>query len=552
MLLALPQFYKAKTSIAIHIYDGPLYQNAITEWIQEKLHNKIEEIHDFQQLNDEWLTFKNNWLDSEVRVLLFTNESSIPTFFSALSVKFPGRIKFGIVRSSSDMSLLEWTASSISTNASSPLYLILFTEGSYMYGKNRGDCLTFSSFKTLLKFLHPCVNDIFIFTLIMANIISFLEFFISHGTLLHRIRRLLWYFIKYNMTVIGLWLPLTTLYHLPIMESVTMLGLKLSRILSTSVFGDAVRRDIFFFAHHPYQLATCFILTCMLFQFIANKTSVTRDTENNDVWFSFNNLRTLVSLHTNEIFDPLFTNGFNISNGRFFSSLEHASMNSSVVVFRHYIDHLPTWPYNAGCVVWQCPYKHCTKLEHAVSDDCLSYSGRPLRVSSNSACARPASANDLLDGNYRCECQVYSGVGDGYAAASISGIELSDFTVNHPERALTDSPAQHIHCTDADLIHAPAFAAAGNPEVSECLARSDSCHGAPGGGFPHIGYLVSPQCVVCLEEYCVGVMLCGLPCRHVFHHSCILTWLKSDHDICPVCRWPACMPLETPPGSFNE
>lgn len=44
------------------------------------------------------------------------------------------------------------------------------------------------------------------------------------------------------------------------------------------------------------------------------------------------------------------------------------------------------------------------------------------------------------------------------------------------------------------------------------------------------------NCVVCLEEVEVGKMGMVMPCEHVFHEDCILTWLKESH-LCPLCRY---------------
>ncbi|CAM9176984.1 unnamed protein product [Choristocarpus tenellus] len=43
------------------------------------------------------------------------------------------------------------------------------------------------------------------------------------------------------------------------------------------------------------------------------------------------------------------------------------------------------------------------------------------------------------------------------------------------------------------------------------------------------------ECVICLSEFAVGDMLCYLPCSHVFHQSCVGTWL-ANHRSCPTCR----------------
>ncbi|RKO97171.1 hypothetical protein CXG81DRAFT_3810, partial [Caulochytrium protostelioides] len=43
------------------------------------------------------------------------------------------------------------------------------------------------------------------------------------------------------------------------------------------------------------------------------------------------------------------------------------------------------------------------------------------------------------------------------------------------------------------------------------------------------------RCSICLEDYTRGERLITLPCRHVFHKTCISMWLQS-HKECPICR----------------
>ena len=51
------------------------------------------------------------------------------------------------------------------------------------------------------------------------------------------------------------------------------------------------------------------------------------------------------------------------------------------------------------------------------------------------------------------------------------------------------------------------------------------------------GFLDCQQCVICLEDFSEGNVMTGLPCQHVFHHSCLVTWLNGGvFNKCPVCR----------------
>ncbi|XP_021891542.1 RING finger protein 145-like [Carica papaya] len=42
-------------------------------------------------------------------------------------------------------------------------------------------------------------------------------------------------------------------------------------------------------------------------------------------------------------------------------------------------------------------------------------------------------------------------------------------------------------------------------------------------------------CAICLNDMSACKDLIDMPCRHIFHDSCIFCWLK-DHKTCPMCR----------------
>ena len=44
------------------------------------------------------------------------------------------------------------------------------------------------------------------------------------------------------------------------------------------------------------------------------------------------------------------------------------------------------------------------------------------------------------------------------------------------------------------------------------------------------------QCCICMDDIAANSVMTKLPCDHVFHADCIMSWFRSGRSSCPVCR----------------
>lgn len=589
-------------------YTGPISETAAFHWLWDKLDERIQRIKDPVLFHRKWQDFSNNMLDPEIHAVLFTESFSAPLFYSALSVKFPGRVKFGLVLiKSSDAHYTYWKHV-LGAEKILPAYVIYTAEKNYTYGMRPGEQYIFSSMERFLKFLYPCLNDVFITSFCVANILSWFELFLSNCSVLRRLRKFIWCMFKYNIAVIMLWLPIIGIFQMPYLDRIPLLALKMVRNFSTSQFGTILRGDYSFYLNHPSYVYVTFGIYLFLITVLCKKY---REVEqNDDDWFNFRHMRTHTHFRPNDIFEPMRISGYDLLGGLdvFGSRLSQPSLWLYPSVSLDYIKHLPTWRY--------CPVPLATraaenskKIEVALKSNILCshdngavssvlephcpsvsqsgeknvpgksshsslgrdrYHSLPAQVTSvdartqhvqNSAnthtCSTPthhldsscgtASSSEknsspaLAASNICLQCHNHQNQSTELSKTSHSacdnlcGSEADDgVTLSSNDRAGSDS-------NTAGLASESFHTKPGHSENPYTTTRSPdppSLASSSGSGFPE-GYLESHQCVICLDEYVPFAMLCGLPCGHVFHETCIFSWLNREKHFCPMCRWPS-------------
>jgi len=158
------------------------------EWVQDHLSVRVKSIRDIDELNQHWLQDESSAnhtasassspsANSEnVKVLLLTHLINPPLFLAALSIKFTGRIKFGMFSiQKEDSDALRKKLKMLDLRI--PSYIIITPEQTVVYGRRRLEHFNFASMNLFLRTVHPEMNDVFLCSLLLVNMLVILQIF---------------------------------------------------------------------------------------------------------------------------------------------------------------------------------------------------------------------------------------------------------------------------------------------------------------------------------------------------------------------------------------
>lgn len=499
-ILGLPDEFQTKSKVTLFQYTGPFKVNNIHSWIKDSISNKVENIEDWDTYSDKWIQYTTTTDPSEVRVVMYSKYQSIPLFYSSVSVKFPGRVKFGFIHTKSK------GGEDISTRDPSikpPSYLIVTKEYIFVYGRKFGEDLTFLSMETYLKTLYPCVNDIFVLSLIICNCLTLFEISLTQGTFLKRLMKFIWCIAKFNMCLLLIWISMLTLLQIPLMHNLTIISLKLLRLFRLSVLGTYLYKDYCFFSRQIMFTEFSFFIFIVLVGYIQYKRKENDEDEQTDEW-DFTHFRTLEHL-----FSPtagLFRTGIPAIDPERVHMRDIPTLRQICDVPDNYIGNLPNWRF---------------KIDRTMNESEKVKNVEPL-----------GNISDDLEQESvpKCECDCSSNLPTNTLNTQ------SCQNCKKLQKEYTGGPESCKHLPKkSSYLH--------NLKNSELVStdQSDTDQEKDIIDEDHL-YLENSQCVICLDEYTKGVWLCGLPCGHSFHQTCIHTWLNRDNHYCPVCRWTSYRP----------
>ncbi|XP_068182325.1 E3 ubiquitin-protein ligase RNF103 [Antennarius striatus] len=508
LVMSVPQTSASKGKVMLKEYSGRHTEaEHILRWMTSHVAHRIKTLRHSEQLLEEWRSDQTRPL----KMFLFTRLAQPPAFFSALSIKFTGRIDFIYV------DVRHWDNHSILAQIGvthSPAYILKMPEGIYRYGNRTGEFLTLVAMDTFLRSVQPEVNDLFVLSLVLINLMAWMDLFITQGATVKRFVVLIRTLGTYNSVLLVTWLPVLALLQLPYLDSLYGYSLKLLRYADTTTLASLVRADWTFYSSHPALLLSTYLAHGLLVDYFEKKRRCgIRSQEDNTTnlewlaslwdWYISCLLHPITSLQQ----FPFDHSDWEEDANFLVERLAFPDLWLRPLINMDYIKALPTWTFRA-------PGQDLSEGSGPLLED-KTDSDSSSRQKTDSPHAGPSRQSSTCKRPKRPHCKhnsssqvcVSTNLEPAAEAPSYSGHENGMFP-----------PAGGACCLGPE----------GAPDQQHC-----------GGSACPRDVLQCSECVVCLENFVAEELLMSLPCGHVFHQQCIVVWLAAGRHCCPVCRWPS-------------
>lgn len=340
LIMSVPQTYASKGKVILKEYNGRRIETEhIFKWMTAHVASRIKTIRFSQQLIDDWYQRDTQ----PVKMFLFAKLLQPPAFFSALSIKFTGRIEFIFVdvRNWDNTTCLEEIGVQ-----QMPSYILKTPEGIYRYGNSTGEYISLHAMETFLRSVQPEVNDLFVLSLVMVNLMAWMDLFITQGATIKRFVVLISTLGTYNSLLIISWLPILGFLQLPYLDNFYEYSLKLLRYADTTTLASWVRADWTFYSSHPALFLSTYLAHGLLIDYFEKKRRCGNEDQN------ANNLEWLSSLwdwYTSYLVHPIasFQNESDWDDDPNFllERLAFPDLWLRPLVPIDYIKNLPTWRF---------------------------------------------------------------------------------------------------------------------------------------------------------------------------------------------------------------
>ncbi|XP_070818827.1 E3 ubiquitin-protein ligase RNF103 isoform X1 [Chaetodon trifascialis] len=515
LIMSVPQTSASKGKVMLKEYNGRRIEaEHIFRWMTSHVAHRIKTLRQSKRLVEEW----GSDLSHPVKMFLFARLSQPPAFFSSLSIKFTGRIEFIYV------DVRHWdNHSSLSEIGvkQSPAYILKMPEGIYRYGNSTGEFLSLAAMDTFLRSVQPEVNDLFVLSLVLINLLAWMDLFITQGATVKRFVVLIRTLGTYNSILLGSWLPVLAILQLPYLDTLYGYSLKLLRYADTTTLASLVRADWTFYSSHPALFLSTYLAHGLLVDYFEKKRRCGIRSQED----STTNLEWLASLwdwYTSYLLHPITSlqqvpydhSDWEDDPNFLFERLAFPDLWLHPLVNMDYIKVLPTWRFRA---VGQCRREGSGGELDEGPDG--GHSDTKSREQKESPSAGPSRPRHSCKRPKRLLCN------------HDSNTQLPVNNIMGPAASVSSLCCCHQNRS--------------SPSFDRTL--EDTCLKPEGvTNHQHFEWSVWPydmlqcsECVVCLENFVSEELLMGLPCGHAFHQQCIVVWLAAGRHCCPVCRWPS-------------
>ncbi|XP_061835561.1 E3 ubiquitin-protein ligase RNF103 isoform X1 [Nerophis lumbriciformis] len=346
LIMSVPQTSASKGKVMLKEYNGRRIETEhIFRWMTSHMSHRIKTLRDTDKLLEEWRPDPLHPL----KMFLFAPLPQPPVFFSSLSVKFTGRIEFIFVdvsRWDNQSSLLEVGVTQ------SVAYILKMPEGIYHYGNSSGEFLSVEAMDTFLRSVQPEVNDLFVLSLVVINLLAWMDLFITQGATVKRFVVLIRTLGTYNSILLLSWLPIMALVQLSYLQSLYGYSLKLLRYADTTTLASLLRTDWTFYSSHPALFLSTYLAHGLLVDYFEKK----RRCGNRSQEDSSTNLEWLASLwewYTSYLLHPIASlqqapSDWEDDPNFLLERLAFPDLWLRPLVSMDYIKALPTWKFGCG------------------------------------------------------------------------------------------------------------------------------------------------------------------------------------------------------------
>jgi len=477
--------------------------SSIFRWIRDELASRVKVIDSVSGLTRNWLQIRHS--DDHIMrtsVVLISRLETPPLLLSALAIKFNGRAVFGMYRVNGKHDRIQIRG----INFDFPVCAISLSNDSvYLFGKQAGETFNFRSMELLMKSFNPEMNDLFVLSLILVNVVVSMDlFWIRCSKAWKYVVYWLIQAVKTNCFLFFVWLSILTICGLPSVRPVLNACLCWMQSIACTHFAAIVRHDAAIYYHRLPVIFAAYVVSCIAVVAVRQKFFSRPGVFDDDHLFrEWSPLESTILSYI--LFRPIGMSmpptatliQSNLEDGmeQLIERLAFPNLwLQDDLISNEYINSLPVWLH--------------TEAIHPESGSNNEESA-DHRSSSVSESELGASSPTSKSSQPRGSCQSFqSSIPVKYSPTK----SLRKRNVSAGSRSKAAAPAQVHESSQRDV----------GPESA-----------AP------VGSISSSECAICLETYRQNQILCGLPCGHSYHESCILSWLLRDNHICPTCRWPS-------------